>query len=140
MSCNHHLESISSNNPQILPIVHLIWLLCKGACRFSLFFPVMASLRTVLSDSTAGIVNRLGCRVGVLLSAPEGQVCVQRRLLSAKQGVDGSIKLLPTLEEVKLHEERVAQKITSKILDQLASSSSATTYTDIVSIAHVFAS
>jgi hypothetical protein len=48
-------------------------------------------------------------------------------LLSGEKGVDGSVKLVAAVKEVKLHHEEEANKITSELADERTGSGSGST-------------
>ena len=56
--------------------------------------------------------------------------------LAGKEGENRRIQLSSALQEVELEDEKVAEKISAKLLDERTSSGSSTTYERLVSTVH----
>ena len=80
--------------------------------------------------NTAGVGDRLGRLAGALLGLAEGKLLLgslEALLLAGEEGVDGRIELVAAVEEVKLHHEEEADKVTAELADERASSGSRST-------------
>lgn len=86
--------------------------------------------RPLLGLSSAGISNRPGVACALLGLAKRELVLggLEALLLAGEKGVDGSIELVATLEEVKLHHEEEADEVTAELADERASSGSRSTW------------